>query len=100
MPQENGSHFGCDYVTVGDGGRAIAFEGDAPFSFNLSPYTQEELTAKAHAYELTEAEDTILCIDGAHSGVGSNSCGPALMEKYQVNGEKVSLHVVFRPAVQ
>lgn len=96
-PQENGSHYACDYAVVGDAHHALAFETDQPFSFSLSPYTQEELTGKMHAYELTEADDTILCIDGAQSGVGSNSCGPELLEKYRVNGESITLRFTMKP---
>ena len=43
-PQENSSHYGCDYLTVTDlDGRGLRVEADKPFSFNLSEYTQEEL---------------------------------------------------------
>ena len=55
------------------------------FSFNASVYTQEELMSKAHNYERVESEYTVLCIDYAQSGVGSNSCGPRLAPQYQLN---------------
>ncbi len=97
MPQENGSHYACDYVVVGDDGIALALESDRPFSFNLSPYTQEELAAKAHAYELVESEDTVLCVDGAMSGVGSHSCGPELIRRYRSDGAKLTLQFTMRP---
>ncbi len=96
-PQENGSHYACDYVLIGDGERALAIESEQPFSFNLSSYTQEELTEKMHAYELNEAEDTILCIDGAQSGIGSNSCGPELLKQYRASADKLTLRCTFRP---
>ena len=44
---------------------------------------------------------TVLCIDGAMSGVGSNSCGPQLNERYQVkDDEQLAIHVLLRPAAQ
>ena len=51
------------------------------FSFNASHYTQEELTKKRHNFELEKVPETVLCLDFAHSGLGSNSCGPKLLEK-------------------
>lgn len=88
-PQENGSHCGCSEVTVTDGANAVRVTG-SELSFNLSRYTQEELAAKMHNYELTEAPDTVFCVDYKMSGVGSNSCGPALAEEMQLKEEKIT----------
>jgi beta-galactosidase len=85
-PQENGSHCGCGYMTLSDGKSNIHVSGN-DFSFNVSEYTQEELTAKAHNHELEKCGDTVLCIDFRQSGIGSNSCGPELPEALQVKGE-------------
>ena len=83
FPQENGSHFDCDYVMVRGAGRTLAAAGEQPFSFNASVYTQEELTAKRHNYELIPCGSTVLCLDYAQNGIGSASCGPALMDMYR-----------------
>lgn len=88
-PQENGSHFGTHYVKLDN----VTITADTPFSFNLSPYTQEELTAKTHSYELVESEHTILCVDYKMSGIGSNSCGPSLKEQYRLNEEHFKWNV-------
>ena len=85
MPQENSSHCGCRYVTLTDGAYALTAAAEEPFSFNVSPYTQEELTEKRHSYELEQCGETVLCIDYKMSGVGSNSCGPQLLPQYQLN---------------
>ena len=84
-PQENGSHFDCDYVEAAGAGFGIAAVSGQPFSFNASRYTQEELERAAHNYELQESGSTVLCIDYAQNGIGSNSCGPAVLEKYRFN---------------
>ena len=65
---------------------------------NISGYTQEELTNKKHDYELTPADETIVCLDYKMSGVGSNSCGPVLLEKYQLKEEKFSFTFGLTPA--
>lgn len=82
-PQENGSHFDCDYVEVANAQLGITIVSDQPFSFNASVYTQEELENAAHNYELVEADSTVLCIDYALNGIGSNSCGPAVLDSYR-----------------
>ena len=86
-PQENGSHYGCEEVTVCDGsGSSVNVQGGG-FSFSALHYTEEELTEKRHSFELEEYDGTVLSIDGAMSGIGSNSCGPVLAEKYRVGDE-------------
>lgn len=82
-PQENGSHYDCDYVMLADAQFGLAAISEQRFSFNASVYTQEELTAKKHNYELEESGSTILCLDYALNGIGSNSCGPGVLEKYR-----------------
>ena len=81
-PQENGSRYGTTYVRLAGPDAALTASGDA-FSFSASPYTQEELTGKAHNYELERCGHTVLCLDAQCAGIGSNSCGPALAEKYK-----------------
>ena len=95
-PQENGSHYDCDYVEVTYGQSGLAVTGRA-FSVNVSPYTQEELERTAHNYELTEADSTILCLDYALNGIGSNSCGPEVAEPYRLDGENIDFRFTLVP---
>ncbi len=82
-PQENGSHFDCDYVEIANAQFGIAAVSQQTFSFNASLYTQEALERAAHNYELEESDSTVLCIDYALNGIGSNSCGPVVLDKYR-----------------
>jgi len=83
-PQENGSHHDCDYVKVtNDGGFGLLIKAPKGLAFNASEYTAEELTAKAHNYELEPCGSTVLCADVRQTGIGSNSCGPKLESKYR-----------------
>ena len=82
-PQENGSHHDCDYVRVtDDNGFGLLIKAPKGLAFNASAYTAEELTAKAHNHELVPCGSTVLCADYRQNGIGSNSCGPALLPKY------------------
>ncbi len=82
-PQENSSHFDTLYMSVKSSSDCIEFTADS-FSFNVSEYTQEELANKAHRFELEKSGYTVVCADFYMSGVGSASCGPALLTKYRV----------------
>lgn len=82
-PQETGSHFDCDYVEIANAQFGIAAVSQQTFSFNASLYTQEALERAAHNYELEESDSTVLCIDYALNGIGSNSCGPVVLDKYR-----------------
>ena len=84
-PQENGSHYGCTEVKVANSSDCFSVQSHTPFSMNVSPYSQEELCSKKHEYDLEKSGSTILCVDYKMSGVGSNSCGPALKEQYRLN---------------
>ncbi len=86
-PQENGSHYDCDYVTVTGNGYGITAVSPQPFAFNASVYTQEELTEKGHNYELVPSGSTVWCLDYAQNGIGSNSCGPRLRSQYRLDEE-------------
>ena len=83
-PQENGSHHDCDYLVIKDKRIALAAASLKTFAFNASVFTQEELAGKAYNYQLEESPYTVLCVDYRQSGIGSNSCGPELAEKYQL----------------
>lgn len=96
-PQENGSHCDCDYVIVKSENQKLAITSAKAFSFHASPYTQEELTEKKHNYELEESDSTVLCVDYAQSGIGSGSCGPALLEAYRFDEKEFSYEVKFLP---
>lgn len=97
MPQENGSHFNCDYIKVEGASAGIAAVSEIPFSFNISPYTQEELTEKAHNFELMPSGGTVLCLDYKQSGIGSNSCGPQLLEKYRFDENQFKFECTLTP---
>lgn len=96
-PQENGSHFDCDYVVFSASQFGIAAAAEKPFSFNASCYTQEKLEDTAHNYELEESDSIVFCLDYALNGIGSNSCGPALLEKYQFDDTSFQLEFTLVP---
>ena len=99
-PQENGSHYDCDYVELTNGQCGIAAVSKNPFSFNASVYTQEELERVSHNYELKESDSTVFCMDYAMNGIGSNSCGPDVLDKYRFAEEAFQFQFELIPFVK
>lgn len=100
MPQENSNHFDCDYVDIANGQFGFAAASEKTFSFNASVYTQEELERAAHNYELEVSDHTVLCLDYAQNGIGSNSCGPVLSDPYRFNDVEFRFSIKLIPYVK
>ena len=96
-PQENGSHADCDYVIVKGSVLGIVAYGAQSFAFNVSEYMQEEQTEKAHNYEIVPCGSTVLCLDYKQNGIGSQSCGPRLKEKYRFDEERFTFEMNLNP---
>ena len=103
-PQENSSHYDCRYVKLSNNKLTLVCSGKEPksgnsknISFNASEFTQEELWTKRHNYELEKSGYTVFCLDYKMAGVGSNSCGPALAQKYRIQLPEVrgQLNITF-----
>ena len=80
-PQESGSHYFSKYFEVKD---AFSVTAQSPFSFSLNTYTTKDLMNTKHNFELPQNDFVNVCIDLAMRGVGSQSCGHALLEKYEI----------------
>ena len=96
-PQENGAHGDCDYAVLESDDLRMTVVSTEGFSFNASHYTQEELTEKAHNFELENSGSTVLCLDYKQNGIGSNSCGPELIEKYRLTDETIDFSIRLIP---
>ncbi|MHD0396832.1 glycoside hydrolase family 2 TIM barrel-domain containing protein [Staphylococcus simulans] len=92
-PQEDGSHNHTTHVALNNETTQIAFNAETPFSFNAKPYSDAQLTTVEHADKLELEDYTYLNIDVGQSGLGTNSCGPELPERYRMN--KRSYHLNF-----
>ena len=88
-PQENGSHWGCEYIRLSDGQISVEAVSPIPFCFNASRFATQELTCKRHSYELVPSKTVFLTLDHAQSGVGSASCGTVLDPSYQLSDERI-----------
>ena len=49
---------------------------------------------------IERTESTVLCIDYALNGIGSNSCGPVLLDKYRFNDVEFDFTIKLIPYVK
>ncbi|MCJ8014054.1 DUF4981 domain-containing protein [Paenibacillus sp. KQZ6P-2] len=98
MPQENGSRYGTEWASVtNELGMGLMFTGSEAYSFHASHYLPEDLDQAGHQHELVKRKETIVHLDYKMSGVGSNSCGPELLEKYRLDEKEFEFAMQLRP---
>ena len=88
MPQEHGNHIDTKYLYMKESG--LCFESDKGFEFAVTHLDAMMLMRAKHTDEIIPAGKTIARIDYKGSGIGSNSCGPALDEKYRLKEKEIS----------
>lgn len=82
-PQEHGNHTRVKWAAVYNGdGRGVSFEAEEGFNFHASHFTAHDLASAKHTSDLKAREESIIRIDYAVAGIGSNSCGPELLPRY------------------
>ena len=93
MPQEHGNHTKVKLLEMKDG---LSFRADTQMEINVSRYTSEALASAMHTDELKKSDSTIIRIDYKNSGLGSNSCGPDLLEKYRLSEKDIDFTFYMR----
>ena len=96
-PQDCGERMNVRELTVRGEGVSLRVEADADFAFSLLPYDVGELEAAAHDWELPEPKRSVLTLDGALGGIGTNSCGPRLLDKYRFTEKRFSFAFTIKP---
>lgn len=96
MPQDTGNHTNTKMVKLTDGAKGIMVETDGNIEFSALPVTSHDMTKALHDFELRERETTRLRIDYKSSGMGSNCCGPQLLEKYRFDEKEFEYSFVIK----
>ncbi len=100
FPQETGNHIDVRFAAIYDNeGRGILFKGMPKFSFSALHYTPEQLDNTANDADLVPMEQTVVYIDYKQTGIGSNSCGPEILSKYEFNEKEFMYSFVIKPMI-
>lgn len=89
-PQDAGNRCEVRYLAVTDNdgdGLKFVFDDDY-FNFNVRRYTQKLLQNANHQEDLRNENTVAVNIDGFTRGTGTRSCGPDILDKYEVDGSR------------
>ena len=83
VPQEFGLRTDCDWFEVIEsaGGRSVRVEAVEPTTLHVSAtrHTPAELFAASNDADLSPRDGLVVCVDTAHRGLGTASCGPDVL---------------------
>ncbi|WP_077619662.1 glycoside hydrolase family 2 TIM barrel-domain containing protein [Bacillus sinesaloumensis] len=97
VPQENGNRHEVRWASVTDlSGVGILVAGKPDFDFSASYYSTEKLENAGHTYDLVKNDFITFNIDHKQQGLGSASCGPGVLEQYQLKNEDFHFTVSLR----
>jgi beta-galactosidase len=83
-------------TSVAGHGLMAVTTGEA-FSFNCAHFTPQQLTDTGHDYELVPMKETCINLDALQSGIGSNSCGPWLADRWQMKEKEYDFSIRLMP---
>lgn len=87
MPQENGNRSNVFDLYLTDDFHHFNVSSSVPFNFSIQPCDVATLDKAQHQEEIVKNEITNLFIDHKVHGIGSRSCGPDVLEPYQLKVE-------------
>lgn len=87
-PQEHGNHTACRLLQMENG---LVFRTEDEFECAVSQFSSYALSRAAHASELAADGMVHVRVDYKVSGLGSQSCGPELPEKYRLSEKKFEM---------
>lgn len=89
-PQESGNRTDIRYCAFRNqkGEGVMIFADIIPLNFGVKRYTDKVLANAKHREDLVYDDVNYVSIDGYMGGIGSNSCGPMPLEKYQLKSSR------------
>ena len=103
LPQEHGTKQEVRWMSVtnneGQGLLFVAPDEMAASAVHFRPednYTNKD-TRKKHTYEFVRCDNTVVNLDAATRGLGNNSCGPDVMNKYELKAANIAFRFFIIP---
>ena len=103
LPQEHGTKQEVRWMSVtNENGQGLLFAAPdqmAASAVHFKPesnYTNKD-SRKKHTYEFVKCTTSVVNLDAATRGLGNNSCGPDVMEKYELKAANTSFRFFIIP---
>ena len=88
VPQEFGLRTGCRWLEIidPDGGEAVRSDALQPrtLSFSVIHHRASDLFDAPTQAEVRRRDGLVVCLDAAHRGLGTASCGPDVLPEYRI----------------
>jgi beta-galactosidase/evolved beta-galactosidase subunit alpha len=98
FPQENGNRTDVRWVSLMDRrGQGLLAAGMPLVNFSAHPYRDEDLDAADHTVELETRPEITLNLDYRQRPLGTQSCGPGPLTKYELHAHEFDFAVRLRP---
>jgi beta-galactosidase len=97
MPQEHGNHTDVRWLALQGKNATLQVEAKGPLEFSTSHYTAHDLQAAHHTYDLQPRPEVVLNLDYRQSGLGTQSCGPGVLEQYTLKPGRYEWAYVLAP---
>ncbi|MFI7311230.1 glycoside hydrolase family 2 TIM barrel-domain containing protein [Streptomyces hygroscopicus] len=96
-PQENGARAGVRWVRLtAPDGSGVRIEGEPDFWFTARRWTTEQLDAAEHTPDLRASDETVwVNLDHGQHGIGSQSCGPGVLDQYRLEAVPAAFSFTF-----
>lgn len=98
-PQENGGKTDVRWADLTNSdGAGLRIASGSPMQLSARHYTTENLGSAKHLADLKPLPETVVNVDGYHSGVGNHSCGYApTLPQYLIPAAPLAFRIAFRP---
>jgi beta-galactosidase len=96
FPQENGARSDVRWAEITGGGTGLRVESEEPCWVTARRWTSMELHQAKHTPDLKPGDNVWINIDHKMGGIGTGSCGPGALPKYQVRAEPVEFSFVLK----
>ena len=93
-PQDNGVRAGVVRVTLRSGDRTLTVASRLPLAVSVRPWTDGEIAAATHPYELPPSDRLILSLNAATHGYGSGACGPGVLPQHRLDPRPVAWDLI------
>jgi len=86
VPQEFGLRTDCRWMeAIDERGRVVRVDVlGAPMHCSATHFTAGDLFAARHHDDLVPSRELVVCLDAAHRGLGTASCGPDVLAQHRI----------------
>ena len=97
-PQGMGNREDLRWVSIsGEDNNGALIVANGRVSFTALHFTDQDLRAAKHLYQLKPRKETVLSLDYAQQGLGNASCGPDQLPQYKIACRPATISFSIRP---